>query len=664
MEHEARFEQKENFYKVFSRYSLRTEKFSKKNDDGAPDDGNGGAPLAWREEDKTIFLDASDSHTLIIGSTGSKKSRLFVMPTIKLLGCASESIIVTDPKGEIYNRTASDLKKNNYEITVINLRNPREGDSWNPLYIPYTFYRDGRMAKAYEFVNDIGTNLMLAETSTQDPYWDNAASDLFLGLTLLLFRICKENNLPPETVNINNLLRLRRKMFFEYMKLRDFMELPIGKYIKNDEIIEASLIGSLGNVEKTQQNIVSLFDSKMRVFVIHPELSQMLSKGNRILNSVGQKKTAVFLIMPDEKTSYHKLISVFIKQSYEYFIYQAQGLPNKKMPVRINYVLDEFSSLPTIEDFPAMISAARSRKIRFNLVVQSQHQLEQRYGKEAETIKANCANLVFLTSRELPLLKDLADLCGTRAGGKPLISVHELQILNKEKGEVLILRQRLRAFIGYLPDIDEYDNKKYESTEYPLQNLTHNDSIQEDFNNQLDKMFINKTVNTEFFSWHEKQSFHKNRSIENLAINDSNELPQKNQSIDVNDLDTGNAGKNFEIAKSTTNNILQTFVFPNINDNRYEFALVKSDDKVYLTDQGITLKRLDVIFELREPDVIKNLVAIQKQYGVEKRGNEFVISFSSWYDSLDMNNNDELDRIKFRLFACVSFMLNMKIFYV
>ncbi len=655
MEHEARFEQREDFFKSFSKYSLRTEMFFKKKDDGVPLDGNGGAPLAWREEDKTIFIDASDSHTLVIGSTGSKKSRLFVMPTVKLLGYAGESIVVTDPKGEIYDRTASDLLKNDYKITVINLRTPREGHSWNPLYIPYIFYCHGQMAKAYEFVNDIGTNLMLAETSVQDPYWDNAASDLFLGLTLLLFHICKENNLPPEMVNISNLLKLRRKMFSEYMKLSDFMNLPIGKYIKNDEIIEASLTGSLGNAEKTQQNIISLFDSKMRVFIIQPELSQMLSRGNPILNSVGQEKTAVFLIMPDEKTSYHKLVSVFIKQSYEYFIYQAQGLPNKKMPVRINYILDEFSSLPTIEDFPSMISAARSRNIRFNLIIQSQHQLEQRYDKEAETIKANCANLVFLTSRELPLLQDLSALCGLRASGKPLISVHELQLFNKEKGEVLILRQRFRAFRGYLPDIKEYDKDEYVKAELPIQKLTYDSSNQENFNDQLDKIFVK--------SWPSRQEGPYN-TAKNLTDNDINEPSPKGQIVDATDSNTDDIEKNLEIDRSAECDVLKTLIFPKLNDDEYEFALVKSGDRVFLTDKGLTWKRLDVIFELKAPDVIKNLVAILKQYGAIKQGYEFVIDFDSWHDDLDLEDNAELDEIKFRLFACVSFMLNMKVFYV
>jgi type IV secretion system protein VirD4 len=487
MDYEARFESKETFYASFSKYHLHTSKFGVKTAESFPYGGGGGVPLAWREEDKTVFLDTSDSHTLIIGATGSKKSRLLVMPTVKLLGCAGESMIITDPKAEIYERNAAELSKNGYKIFVINLRNPSEGNCWNPLEIPYQLYCTGHKDKSYECVNDIATNLMLSEMSTNDPYWDYSAGDLFLGLTLLLFRICKENNLSSELVNISSLLLLRRKIFENYMSYEKFIEKPIGRLIEDDDIIEASLIGSIGNAQVTQKNIMCLFDNKMRTFMIQPTLSQMLSKNDIQLNLIGEQKTAVFLIMPDEKTSYHKLISVFIKQSYEYLIYQAQNQPHKTMPIRINYVLDEFSSLPTIKDFPSMISAARSRNIRFNLVIQSKHQLTQRYAGEAETIQSNCLNWVFLTSRELLLLNDISALCGTRAGGnKPLISVSELQRFNKKKGEILILSDRRRPFKGCLPDIDKYDGNKFEILDLPFNKAIKDTSLRKEFEDKLD----------------------------------------------------------------------------------------------------------------------------------------------------------------------------------
>ena len=664
MEYEAKFETKDIFFSSLSMYNIKTNKFFKKENENFQFDGNGGVPLAWREEDKMVFLDASDAHTLIIGSTGSKKSRLLVMPTVKILGNAGESIIITDPKAEIYNRTAADLFNKGYKITVINLRNPVEGNSWNPLEIPYRLYCDGYKDKAYEFVNDIATNLMLSEISIKDPYWDYVASDLFLGLTLLLFRLCKENNYPSEMVSVDNLLRLRRKAFNNRMEFRDFMRLPISRLIEDDGIIEGSLIGVIDNAEKTQKNITGMFDNKMRAFVIQPALSQMLSRSNSLLNSVGDQKTAIYLIMPDEKTSYHRLISIFIKQSYEYFIYQAQNNKNKMFPVRINYVLDEFSSLPTIQDFPAMISAARSRNIRFNLIVQSQHQLEQRYDKEAETIKSNCTNWIFLTSRELPLLQDISVLCGMRAGGSnPLITVSELQRFDKDKGEVLVLSKRNRPFKGYLPDIDHYDNNKFVELELPIQDLTPDDSMQKKFNAQIDSMFKSVADGSSYTWPQETKNVENHESFvgQSIDVPNTRESEEKVSPIPVQQPE-------FTIHTHTESTIsiaiIKKYTYPNINGDEYEFALIRSDDKVFLSDQGKTMKKLDEIFVLNEQDVIKNLVAILKQYGVRKSDNEFVIDLTFSNEDIEFENNAELDEARYKLFACVSFMLNMKIFYV
>ncbi len=129
----------------------------------------------------------------------------------------------------------------------------------------------------------------------------------------------------------------------------------------------------------------------------------------------------------------------------------------------MNFILDEFSSLPAISDFPQMISASRSRNIRFILVVQSKHQLTQRYKEETDTIMSNCTNWMFLTSREIELLKELSELGGTTGSNNgKLISVSWLQHLDKEKGECLILSGRKYPYVAVLPDIDAYDGKLYD----------------------------------------------------------------------------------------------------------------------------------------------------------------------------------------------------------
>ena len=128
--------------------------------------------------------------------------------------------------------------------------------------------------------------------------------------------------------------------------------------------------------------------------------------------------------------------------------------------MRVNFVLDEFCNMPKIQDMPAMISAARSRNMRFYLVAQSMHQLRGKYGEDADTIKGNCDNWVFLTSKELALLNEISELCGsiTTAGNikRALISVSELQRLDKERGEALILHCRQYPFISELADISAY----------------------------------------------------------------------------------------------------------------------------------------------------------------------------------------------------------------
>lgn len=415
----------------------------------------GGIPLLYDRSEHTAYVDATDSHSLIIGSSGSKKTRLVVLPLIHMLSYAEESMIISDPKAEIYNRTAAMLKQNGYKVTVLNFRNPSLGEGWNPLAIPYELYRNGERDRAYEFINDIAANLMCSEFSHQDVFWEYSASDLLFGLILLAFKRSKKDQ-----ISFEDILNLRAELFQSGDPNQS-----IWNEAKKDILIHHSLIGTIEAPNRTRDSILSTFDQKMRIFALQENLTYMLKQNTISVDRLGLEKTAVFLIMPDEKTTYHRLISLFVKQCYERLIYLAQNLDQSTFKIRINYVLDEFSTLPTISDFPAMITAARSRNIRFFLFVQSQKQLEKRYEVEAETIESNCSNWVFLTSRELSLLQSISVLAGDTAEGKPLISVFGLQHLDKEKGEALILSGRQFPYITELADISEIDHDIYEILE-------------------------------------------------------------------------------------------------------------------------------------------------------------------------------------------------------
>lgn len=443
------FENPEKIYRAYQKYHVETKKFTVKK----PKEFVGGIPLMYDSSSGCVVVDDTDSHTIVFGSTGSKKSRAVVMPSIKILGRAGESMIINDSKGELYHRQARELSELGYDIIVLNFRDPATGNAWNPLNIPYQFYKEGDIDKASEFANDIANNLMTGEISASDPFWDYSASDLMFGLIMLLFRYASEHEKPNEFVNIANLIGLRRILF---RKGHEKKKILLQKYAEEDEIISASLSGSLYAPNDTRNSILSVFDQKMRTFTIQPTLLNMLASNNIDIDSVGKQKTAVFLIMPDEKTTYHRLVSLFVKQSYERLIYSAYLNEENRLKNRVNYILDEFSSLPAIHDMPSMISAARSRMIRFLLVVQSKHQLEKRYKEEASTIIANCNNWIFFTSRELDLLKELSQLCGEKANRTPNISVYDLQHLDKESNEAIVLCGRMKPACVKFLDIDRY----------------------------------------------------------------------------------------------------------------------------------------------------------------------------------------------------------------
>lgn len=427
----------------------------------------GGIPLAWDEQNAIVSVDHTDTHTLVIGPTGSKKSRLIMMPLVRILGGSGESMIISDPKAEIYNRTASYLQQNGYDIFVLNLRSPMHGQRWNPLAIPFEFYSKGEIDKAYEFVNDIAENLLQADKSNSEPFWDNSAGSFFFGLVLLLFKYCKDHHLTKDFVHMGSVVSVRNALF---TGARGEKNLQLWEYAKSDPIIASSLVGTVETAKDTRAGILSTFDQKIRMFSIQPNLLDMLGGSDFDLNAIGQKPTAIFLIVPDEKTGYHGLVSLFIKQSYEYMIFDAQNQAERDgfhigtLSNRVNYVLDEFSSLPTIRDFPAMVTAARSRNIRFTLAIQSKHQLIQRYKDETDTIQTNCNNWIFLTGRELQLLEEISSLCGKTLedNPQPILSVSDLQRLDKDAGEALLLCGREKPCITRLADIDTYDNNQFE----------------------------------------------------------------------------------------------------------------------------------------------------------------------------------------------------------
>ena len=139
------------------------------------------------------------NHTLVIGATGSGKTTSVVDPLVYSLAKARESMIVTDPKGEIYEDNYKLLKDLGYQIIVLNFREPQKGSCWNPYDLPYKYHQEGNYDKANELLNDLSTNIVV-DGQGNDPFWQNAAADYLTGLGLALFQ-----DAPLEEININSI---------------------------------------------------------------------------------------------------------------------------------------------------------------------------------------------------------------------------------------------------------------------------------------------------------------------------------------------------------------------------------------------------------------------------------------------------------------------------
>ncbi len=424
-----------------------------------------GIPLI--NDGKSMWVDNGEYHTLVIGATGSGKTTALVHPLIYSLIKKGESMVVTDPKGEIYREHAERLKDRGYNIIVLNFRDPSMGNAWNPLTLPYKLYKAGNVDKATELLDDVGNNIF-KDKKAQDPFWENSASDYFAGVALGLFQDAKE-----EEINLNSISYAttvgEEKFAGNSTYIKEYFSL------KGEQSSAYTFASNTVNAPAdTKGGILSVFRSKIRLFASREQLSEMLSYSDFEMSEIGKKKTAVFMVIHDEKTTYHALATIFIKQCYETLIDVAQKSPDGKLPFRTNFILDEFANMPPLKDVTTMVTAARSRAIRMTMIIQNFAQLNDVYGKEdAETIRGNCGNLIYLLTTELAALEEISKLCGEKkskekdkTASTPLVTVSDLQKM--KENEVIIIRQRMRPFRTKLIPSYQIDwGRKYPKAEFP-----------------------------------------------------------------------------------------------------------------------------------------------------------------------------------------------------
>ena len=336
--------------------------------------------------------------------SGSGKSASYSIPNAhQCLG----SYIFTDPKGELYDRTAGYLKEQGYDIKVLNLVRPQFSDGYNPL-----------MHISSELDVDVIANTIVKGQKTDsgsDPYWDDMAEMLLKALIyyLIATRPEEEQNL----ASCAELVRAANKNGGSNL-LSDLMgqlpyDHPARMYYKSIEIAPEKTYGS---ILSSLQSKLGKFDSK--------DIAELTSTDTINFEEIGNKKTAVYVISSDTHTAYDFLLTIFFSQMIQQ-LYDYADQNGGRLKERTYFILDEFANIGKIPDFDKKISTSRSRGISFSVILQNIDQLEAVYEKSYETIMGNCDTHVFLGSNSFKTVEYFSKALGEKTIDRNSVSINK-----------------------------------------------------------------------------------------------------------------------------------------------------------------------------------------------------------------------------------------------
>jgi type IV secretion system protein VirD4 len=410
---------------------------------------------------------ASPMHGIIIGSTGSGKTTTFINPMIQILAAsgAGSSMIMTDPKGELFQLHSGFLQERGYKVMVLDLRDTYSSFRWNPLgdlydryqqYIEagnailehtdsvdtykelelvqpresfgevwYEYYGkaysdideliiDAKMRRQkiydeiYEDLNDLVSVLCPIE-SADDPVWEKGARSIVMA-TLLAMLEDSENpelGMTKDKYNFYNLNKAISNSENNFEALKNYFagRSPIARCVSLSKQVTTAAENTLSSYMSIAFDKLSMFNDE--------GICALTSATDIDPNVFADEKTALFMKIPDEKDTRHALASMFVLCIYKALIKKASAREDLSLPRNVYFILDEFGNMPKIDKFDKMITVGRSRKIWFNMVVQSYAQLNNVYGDTvADIIKSNCGMKMFIGSNDINTCKEFSELCG------------------------------------------------------------------------------------------------------------------------------------------------------------------------------------------------------------------------------------------------------------
>ncbi len=452
---------------------------------------------------------ASPMHGLVIGATGSGKTTTFINPMIQILARsgAGSSMICTDPKGELFQLHSGLLKERGYKVMVLDLRDPYSSFRWNPLsdlYDRYQLYlktgegifmrsdsasesglelvnkpdqyedewyeyegkawavrrellshikisRQKIFDEVYEDLNDLISVICPVE-SQDDPVWEKGARSLIMAVCLAMMEDSEypELEMTKERFCFYNINKAIGNSDNDYEALREFFKgrSPVSKAVGLSKQV-------LSAAESTMASYMSIAFDKLSMFN-DEGLCSLTSATDIDPIQFAMEPTALFLKIPDEKDTRHALAAVFILCIYKALIKVASSREDLSLPRNVYFILDEFGNMPKIDKFDKMITVGRSRKIWFNMVVQSYAQLDNVYGdKVSNIIKSNCGMKMFIGSNDIETCEEFSKLCGNMTVSTSSIS----SAMGDKQGNINVSSQLQTRPLIYPSELQKLNNK-------------------------------------------------------------------------------------------------------------------------------------------------------------------------------------------------------------
>ena len=414
---------------------------------------------------------ARNKNVLVVGGSGSGKTRFWLKPN--LLQCHS-SYVVTDPKGSIVVECGNALLKNGYKLKILNTINFKKSMHYNPFAYVHS------EKDILKLVTTLMTNTK-GEGSGGDPFWEKSERLLLTALIAYL-----HYEAPVEEQNFATLLEMLNTMQVleddeEYQNPVDLLFEELAKKKPNSFAGRQYKLYKLA-AGKTAKSILISCGARLAPFDIQ-ELRDLTMYDELALDTLGDKKTALFLIMSDTDSTFNFLISMVYTQLFNLLCDKADDVYGGKLPIHVRCLIDECANIGQIPNLEKLVATIRSREISACLVLQARSQLKAIYKDNADTIVGNMDSQIFLGGSEPTTLKDLSEMLGketidafntsdTRGNspsygttfqkmGHELLSRDELAVL--DGGKCILQLRGVRPFLSDKYDLTQHPNYKLTS---------------------------------------------------------------------------------------------------------------------------------------------------------------------------------------------------------